>query len=104
MTRSIVISQHAIKRAKRRFNYFKFKLDRDIRRVLHSIVMKGEEYGESAVQGERYYLGSTYTRTPIIVVVRDDRDGADAQIVTTILTAEEAHKAGAWRRRDKEDT
>lgn len=96
----VIITKHALDRARERFNYMKWKSNHDIKRILIAIACKGQPYGESAIVGEYYMMGRTYTNNPIILSMREDRNDPLNRVVTSVLTAGEAHNAGPWRRSD----
>lgn len=97
----IIISPHAMQRARERFPFFADKSRLNLKRLLAAIALKAEPYGESAIDGQYYRLGKTHANKPVILSMREDRnEGSDALVVTTVLTAEEAHNAGPWRRAD----
>lgn len=96
----VIITKHALDRARERFSYMKWKSNHDIKRILIAIARKGQSYGESAIVGEYYRMGRTHTNKPIILSMREDRNDPSKRVVTSVLTAGEVHNAGTWRKRD----
>lgn len=95
--KSAILTVHALDRAVERFRELS-AFDRvTLIKVLSRVYRRGDVYGECYVEGSRF-VKSALGNKPIVFVVTDDPTAIEGLVVTTILTLEECHNNGGFRK------